>query len=265
MENKQTSLFNQNNFRIKRKSRILPLDIIYTLDNFKDASILLAFCSGWQIGIRSSCNREGIKLSDSVDNEAIWRWRFEITFIDNAYENYNHQHHLSVVKRFTPKYATVMDIMTKEQCAKDNIVYHPLEEILDWAEELSQYAQNVIVIPKYDCLSRIPTKFMLGYSVPTSHGGTPLPVSIFKDWRVHLLGGSWKNQLAILHELEDSVVSIDNNHVHKIAQYAQYYLPDGETGSVGDVAPAVNNPLYVALALSFGNVAAKVKELYSVE
>lgn len=257
----QQSLFDARKHRIPKKARTLPLDIIYTFANFDDSSTFTAHTSGWKIGIQSSSGKSA-RLSDSVRHTERWSWRFSITFIDNDYFNYNHAHHLSVVKEFKPKYCTVRDAMTPEQCAKDQIQYYPLEQILDWAEELDQYAENVMIIPKYPCLDKIPEKFMLGYSIPTSHGGTPLPLSMFQGRRVHLLGGSWKNQLAAIYELHDDVISMDNNHLHKIAQYAQYYLPDGETNSLRDIAPIATNPLYICLALSFGNVAAKVKELY---
>lgn len=258
----QQSLFDAKKHRIPKKARTLPLDIIYTFDNFTDPSPYMAKVSGWKIGVRSSTGDIPARLSGSVQNVERWNRQFDITFIDNDYFHYDHAHHLSVVQQFKPKYCTVRDAMTPEQCAKDQIQYYPLEQILEWAEELSQHAENVMIIPKYLCLDKIPEKFMLGYSIPTSHGGTPLSLSMFQGRRVHLLGGSWRNQLAAIYELHDDVISMDNNHVHKIAQYAQYYLPDGETKTVRDIAPGATNPLYIALALSFGNVGAKVKELY---
>jgi hypothetical protein len=134
---------------------------------------------------------------------------------------------------------------------------------LDFAEELSQYAENVIVIPKYDCLDKIPDKFMLGYSVPTSHGGTPLPVEAFRGRRVHLLGGSWADQLAYWAHLQDEVVSMDNNHVMLIAsKYGCFVLPNGEVASLKEYNLGyLANPRYAALALSFGAMAAKINEI----
>jgi len=191
--------------------------------------------------------------------------RHEVCFIDNDYFNYDHATHLGAVQALKPKYATVKDIMTREQCLKDKIEYASLEQILDWAEELSEYAQNVIVIPKYDCLDKIPEKFILGYSVPTSHGGTPLPVVAFKGSRVHLLGGSWKAQLAHMAELGESVVSVDNNQIELIAsKFGQFVDKEGDTTQLNNLFDYErNNPRYCALALSFGAIGAKVNELYS--
>lgn len=135
---------------------------------------------------------------------------------------------------------------------------------MEWAEELAEFAQHIIVIPKVDCLDRVPSKFILGYSIPTSHGGTPLPAKSFKGRAVHLLGGSWKSQLSYLAELGDDVTCLDNNYVQNIArQYGEFVDPEGNARQVGELFPYVTNVRYVALALSFGAIGAKVNELYS--
>jgi len=105
---------------------------------------------------------------------------------------------------------------------------------------------------------------MLGFSVPTSHGGTPLNVDLFKGRRVHLLGGSWKAQLEHLAALGDDVVSLDNNYIQKQAQYGSFVYPDGSTGQLTETLslPSLTNPMYCALAISFGCIGAKINELY---
>jgi hypothetical protein len=104
---------------------------------------------------------------------------------------------------------------------------------------------------------------MLGYSLPTSHGGTPLPTDVFRGRRVHLLGGSWIHQLNYLADLGEDVVSVDNNHVNHIAKFGGYYDQEGERANLTELAlEYVNNPQFVALALSFGSMGAKINELY---
>ena len=82
--------------------------------------------------------------------------------------------------------------------------------------------------------------------------------------RVHLLGGSWKKQLAYMKALGDDVVSLDNNYILKMAKYAQFVYPDGETGSLDkDLNMGrLTNPYYVALTLTFGAIGVKIQELY---
>lgn len=239
----------------KPNPRKLPIDVIYTLQG-ADATCCLAVRAGLKYGIQSASYTLCPYCLRGDDNH-------RVVFIDNDYFRYDHARHLDAVSSLRPKYATVMDIMTREQCARDKITWRPLEQILEWAAEIEQYAENVIVIPKYDCLNEIPEHYILGYSVPTSHGGTPLPVSAFKGRRVHLLGGSWKAQLAHLAELGDDVVCLDNNHVQNIArQWAQFVTPDGEIKNLTNEGyDWPTNPRYLALAFSFGAIGAKVNEL----
>lgn len=239
--------------KAKPNSRKLPLDLIFTTSN-APLLVMLAKSCGILWGIQSM---EGM-LKDS------WAAPTTLSFIDNNYFKYNHQMHLACIRKFEPKYATVKDIMTEGQCERAKIEYTPLEQILEWAEELSEYAENVILIPKYDVLDKIPEKFMLGYSVPSSHGSTPLPASAFKGRRVHLLGGSWRLQLAHMAELGEDIVSVDNNYEFKVAKYGGYITPDGEARNLKDtIESTINNPMIVALALSLGAMGAKLNDLYA--
>jgi hypothetical protein len=237
--------------------RQLPIDVIYTLQ-MADCTCCLAVQAGLKYGIQSAQYRLCPYTHELSD-------RHEVAFIDNDYFNYDHATHLAAVRDLHPKYATVRDVMTREQCAVDNIAFYELDQILEWAEELAQYAENVIVIPKWDCIDRIPEQYVLGYSVPTSHGGTPLPVEAFKGRRVHLLGGSWAAQLAYMAALGDDVVSLDTNYVQRQARMlGAACRPDGSEFQMQDVGyDYLTNVRYAALALSFGAIGAKVNELYA--
>jgi hypothetical protein len=236
----------------------LPLDAIFTWDNLDDPLVGIAFKAGFGIGARSG--------KDKVEKDALiarWSWRFSLTFIDNQYHAYDHGRHRDAVARHRPKYATVRDIMSREQCEAAGIPFYSFDQIMRWAEEIEKYAENVIVIPKFDCIMDIPGRFVLGYSVPSSHGATPLSAERFRGRRVHLLGGSWKMQLGYLALLGDDVVSFDTNWVAKVAQYGQFAHADGRMGALGeDAGFAGNNPYYVAAAMSFGNIGQAVYDLH---
>lgn len=240
----------------KPNPRELPIDVIYTLQG-ADTTCCLAAQAGIRYGIQSA----SFRLCPYTDKLS---GRHDVTFVDNDYLLYDHAKHVEVVARFRPKYATVRDAMTRAQCDAAGIAFFELAQILDYAAELAEYAENVIVIPKYDCLDAIPDEYMLGYSVPSSHGGTPLALRAFAGRRVHLLGGSWNAQLAHMAELGDDVVSLDNNHVDLISRYSNFVWPDGETGNINDDLrlPRATNPRLVALAISFGHMGAKMQELY---
>ncbi len=251
--------------KVANDERAAKVDLIFTLGaggqsyvetrNSTSAQVIccLACKSGWLYGLRSSagaCATAEIMLSHKVQ------------FVDCLYTDYNHDLHLAQVARYKPKYATVRDIMSKGQCAQAGIEYYPFEQIMKWAEDLSQYADNVIVIPKIDCIKDIPTEYVLGYSIPTSHGGTPVPVDKFRSTegtgrRVHLLGGSPNKQIAYWAQLPDEVISLDNNYIMKVAAFGRAWYPDGTTKELQEVGIGlVTNPLYIALAISLGNFAA---------
>lgn len=207
----------------------------------------------------------GLKIGCISSDTRILRSRVHITFVDNDYKLYDHSLHLSTIQHLSktqirpPKYATVRDIMTPEQCQAEGIAHYPLETILTWADELSQYAKNVILIPKYDCLSEIPKEYVLGYSVETGYGGTPLPAGRFVSRRVHLLGGRWDRQLAILSELGGDVVSLDNNYIQRIAKHGHFVLPDGSRRNLSRAGLGfIPNTRQTCLTLSFGAMAMRL-------
>lgn len=237
--------------------RDLPLDLILCYDNHTDPVFIATIAAGWKAGARSSA------LARYPDSDF---QRYPIVFIDNEYADYDHKLHLEQVAKYRPKYATVRDLMTRGQCEEAGIEYYPPDKILEWAEELAQYAENVIVIPKFDLLDEIPEQYVLGYSVPSSYGGTPIPAARFKGRRVHLLGGSWSSQLSYLALLGDDVVSVDHNMHIKLADYGQFMLEDGSTRSIEELdIGRLTNPRMVAVALSAGHIAQSVKNLYEEE
>jgi hypothetical protein len=249
------------------------IDIIWTQGYLSEGGSTQGCCiatrSGWLYGIQSTNACYPCPMSEFTKTH-------KVEFVDNDYFHYDHQAHLEVVKKLRPKYCTVRDIMNQSQCEEAGIEFFELSQILEWAEDLRQYAENVIVIPKYDCLSEIPDHFVLGYSVPTSHGGTPLPIEMFKGRRVHLLGGSPNKQIAYWQQIPEDVVSLDNNYILLMAKYGQVWLPTGETTtlselgvkdtsnphltaialSVGYFTGVLSNPLYAGLAVTQGNFAA---------
>jgi len=242
---------------IKPNPRNLPIDAIFTLSTSSGVYCCMACRAGMSYGIQSP--RSPCKFSDVQEAH-------KVQFVDNEYVNYDHQKHLDFVTAIRPKYATTRDLMSVEQCQEAEIPFYEYEQVMDWAAEISEVAENVIIIPKYaKVLDKIPPEYMLGYSVPTSHGGTPLPAEAFKGRRVHLLGGSWAAQLSYMAELGDDVLSFDNNYILKQSLFASFVLKDGTTKTLTDVGLEegdVTNPSYVAFAISCGAVAAGVNEIY---
>jgi hypothetical protein len=217
-----------------------PVDLIYTFAG-GNGSCCIARAAGMQYGVRST--------------DACCMYCSPI-FIDNHYQAYDHARHLAVVQQHCPKYATVRDVMTRAQCAEAGIAYYSFEQILAWAEELTQYAEHVIVIPKYDCLDQIPAHFMLGYSVPTSYGGTPLPITAFAGRQVHLLGGEPRLQVEYWRTLGSDVISIDNNYIQRKSQFGMVLTESFKWVQLYDYNDlgSLPNPWHVCLAINCGRM-----------
>lgn len=245
---------------LQPSKRTLPLDAFLTWDA-DDEMCCLAVRAGLRYGTQTG-GRPCVRAHPDLPAGGQHR----LDFIDNDYLNYRHDEHLAMVQKWRPKYCTVRDIMTEDQCERLGTPYYPLEQILEWAAQLNAYAEHVIVIPKFDCLRQIPEQYVLGYSVPTSHGATPLQAAMFKGRRVHLLGGSWKRQLSYLALLGDDVVSLDNNHLAKVAMYGTFMHADGATEGLDKLCQLahlpdpVTNPMWVAATLSVGAMAMRIRQ-----
>jgi hypothetical protein len=240
----------------KPSPRQLPLDAIFTIaPNYVGAFIAVE--AGLKVGVNS-------KVTMALKRRDRWEWKFPLTFIDNEWHDYDHRKHRDYVAEFEPKYATVRDLMTPQQCEDAGVAYYTFDEVMDMAADMQTVAENVIVIPKYDCIAKIPDRYVLGYSVPTSYGGTPLPVERFAGRRVHLLGGSFKSQLRYLAALGDDVVSIDFNHCLLVSKYGVITMRDGSLRRLDAMfsrEELPNNPGITALALSLGNIGQTIFEI----
>lgn len=238
--------------------RQLPIDAIYSMGkNPLDPGSIIGHYAGFLRGARSSEVRPFWAQLQSEFRG------FKMEFVDCFWRDFDWSGHLEIVAALQPRYATVRDVMTKAQCEEAGVTYYPLEQVLEWATELSSFARDVIVIPKYDCTDAIPEGFMLGYSVPSSYGATPLRVEAFAGRRTHLLGGSWKAQLAYMAAMRDDVVSIDFNYANNISRWLRWLRTDGSMGQWNDLGlPPVVNPRAICLALSLGNIGMALHQIW---
>jgi hypothetical protein len=90
---------------------------------------------------------------------------------------------------------------------------------------LGQYAEHVIVVPKDPAFEvrideLIPREFIIGFSVPTRYGATPLAANTIGR-PVHLLGGRPDVQRRLAEEL--MVISLDCNRFTLDAAFGDYF------------------------------------------
>lgn len=145
---------------------------------------------------------------------------FPVYFADQDWKNPNRERYIAELAQHRPTMATVLDWETEEQ----------LPEVLAWAEDAAKYVERVLIIPKViGAIAQLPRMIggkhvVLAYSVPTSYGGTSVPVWEFREWPVHLLGGSPQRQMEIARYM--NVVSCDGNYAQKMAvEYCQFWVP----------------------------------------
>lgn len=241
------ALFEEN------KATMNKIDLIWCHDN---VACCMAMRAGWRYGINSggaTCERAKANMEHSV------------IFIDNSFKKYNHTAHLNKIKELynkghRPKYITVRDLMTREQCEAAKIEYFSFEQVMEFASEVEPYTQNVIIIPKYDCIDKIPEKYMLGYSIPTKYAETQISIELFKGRKIHLLGGSPNAQINFLNALSKEVVSMDGNALHKLAMKGCIWQQDGKTISlngyvINGIPLDVTNIMWVCCVISIGTFA----------
>ena len=141
-----------------------------------------------------------------------------VGFLDIPWKRYRFDVHVDAVRRTRP-FMTV---------ARDVEVARDLEDILIEAEQLHAYCDYVVVVPKDRKLGPelerlIPPHLILGYSVPTRYGSTPIPIKYFTR-AVHLLGGRPDVQRKLAVSMP--VVSVDCNRFTLDARYGDFF--DGE-------------------------------------
>lgn len=203
-------------------SRVGTPELIYCADGQPEFAGI-AVSLGWRYGAR---------LPATV-YQPVW-------FADQDWKRPDLAKYAAAVKHHKPEIATVLDWEHPEQ----------LPDVLAWAEEVAPHVGRVVVIPKvpgrvHDVPETIGGKpVVLGYSVPTSYGGTPCGVWEFSGHPVHLLGGSPQAQLRLRRYL--NVISADGNMAAMQARKGRFWSrrpgPKGHWVQLRDVGDDRERP-----------------------
>ncbi len=176
------------------------------------ASARIAVAAGFWYGFRSDSNHYADELGP-------------VALLDSHWEEgrVDWSRHLDVCARLRPALATAPDTLSLDD----------LDRTLRQAGEIAAYA-NPLIVPKCEgMIRRLPREIngrpvTLGYSVPTSYGGSELPLWDYTGWPVHLLGGSPRRQAEVCRYLD--VVSADGNVTWLLARRG---IVTGENGAGG--------------------------------
>ena len=141
-------------------------------------------------------------------------------FADQNWKKPNRPAYMNALRKHRPVMASVLDFERMEQ----------LSDVLEQAEEAAQFVEVIMLIPKcFGGIAKLPRMIggkhiRLGYSVPTKHGGTAVPVWEFAGWPVHLLGGSPHAQMRLRPYFD--VRSVDGNMFNKMAaRWCMFWMP----------------------------------------
>ncbi len=237
--------------------RGIGIDAVFSMGRLSSIT-LAAYEMGFLPGIISTSLSAARDLAQRLPG-------VRLGFMDNEWHDYDHAAHVAAVAETRPKYATVRDAMTKQQCEDSGVEFLPLPRILEMAEEVAEHADNVIVIPKYDCLDKIPEQYVIGFSVPTSYGGTPMPIESLRGRRIHLLGGSWTKQRQYLALMGDDVVAFDNNHLLRVSEFGDFTYPDGTRGRLSRLSDKMPRTWQAAAILSLASIRTELNDLFAAK
>jgi len=160
---------------------------------------------------------EAIRRSDAfVGFEAGNGWPLDdrADFVDFPFTDPNagFEEHLEVVKEHEPQLTTAPDVEKGRT----------LSEVVDMADELAEYADNVIVVPK-DCHpSDVPDRHRVGLTVGSFGSMAPWGLWQYRDaGPVHILGGTPNQQLAVGRHGVD-VASMDSFTLGQRCQFGMW-------------------------------------------
>lgn len=146
---------------------------------------------------------------------------YDIQFVDSEYQRPNFERHLKTVMKYQPKYAVVPD------CSDQSVSPSDIERVMKQYEQLSPYCQIPLVVPKLPGqIALLPTSIAIGYSVKSTYGGAKYDLWELHGRRVHLLGGSPRDQMEVFRQLAGraNVLSADGNMAMGAARnFAQYW------------------------------------------
>lgn len=152
-----------------------------------------------------------------MESSKTWPFKSRPYFLDYPFtdDSASFDDHLQKVKALKPRLTVAPDVEKGRTLA----------EVASMADELLEYADDVIIVPK-DCHpSEIPDRFRAGITV--GEFGSMAPWSVW-DYRnnksIHILGGTPRDQIAVIsHGLD--VKSVDS---YTLGVRAQYGMWDGK-------------------------------------
>lgn len=162
---------------------------------------------GFRLGTRSDhfkSNRTQRLLDDG----------YEIDFLDNDFEDPDEERLERILKKTNPEFVVLPDIYEDTE----------VEDVFSLGHKFAdEYGATPIVVPKCEFdYNDIPPSWIVGFSVPSGYGGTEIEITEFQGHRIHLLGGSHRNQIKYANKAVDAnidIFSVDGNAFSKASGF----------------------------------------------
>lgn len=148
-----------------------------------------------------------------VESSKPWLQDYTPEFVDFPFTDPNatFQDHLEIVKETKPKLSVAPDIEKGRTLAN----------VIDKADQLLDYATNVVVVPKSVHPTKVPDRFRVGVPLANFGSGAPWAVWDYNNvGSVHLLGGGPTRQLRTGRHLR--VASVDTATLGKRARFGYW-------------------------------------------
>lgn len=188
-------------------------DVIFTARGSKPASRRV-----WRTGAKIGYESQNYRPPDDFDVDFV-DWPFsKLDDFNDVGELFDA--HFNTVRSEQPKFAVAPDI--------DERV--PFRDALGWADELDEYAEKVIVVPKTARPASVPDRFRVGMPCQERYAPTPWKWTDYRDVEeVHLLGGSPVKHREIL-KYYVPVESVDTTVPITSAEWGDYWSGEKWTG-----------------------------------
>lgn len=151
-----------------------------------------------------------------IESSKTWPFEFRPYFVDFPFTDVEvtFEDHLAAVQTLEPRVTVAPDVERGRA----------LEDVVARADELLEYATDVIVVPK-DCHpAEIPDRFRVGLTVGSFGSMAPWGLWDYRDCEsIHILGGTPTQQMAVL----DHGLNVDSMDSYTLGVRAQYGMWDG--------------------------------------
>lgn len=165
--------------------------------------------------IQLGCN------SDHASYGKLLQLGFRFDFVDNPFMKFKPDKHRRVIEHIRPRFATLRDYLSEEDCVALGIKYYSVEDILAFYEQVKPFIRSPIFIPKTLPIPELPDHFVLGFPTKSNYSKRSLFFDevLAQQRPIHLLGGSLYSQFVLWRVSEGNVISLDNNYISRKAVF----------------------------------------------